>query len=296
MTLISYYSGNIKDSVPRGRTTLERLIKGIQRPKPHIMRQLELLKNERDPEKRTEIKHSLFQFTPAVTIKEGFGRKYANIEAFTGLLPLDFDKLPDEQFARELKQALFDTYPFIVAAWLSSSGKGVRAFVKIPVVKEVGQYVLHYNAIEREMKDLRGFDTAVKNAVLPLFISHDPLILYRDLPETETFADTYIKPRPKPRPYTPTLTGQDKTRHFSQITSAFRKIADNGHPQLRAASAVAGGKVGAGYISHMEAMQHIEGLIRSNPYLSAYGEAKIQIYLRTAQEMVRKGSLSPLYN
>jgi hypothetical protein len=134
--ICSYYTGNIKTTIPRGRVTIERLLHGIRHPKAATLEQLHRLKTASTPEEKTAIKHNLFYFTPAVAIAEGKPRKYDNIESFTGILPIDFDKLQSHEQARELKQALFDTYPFILASWLSSSGKGVRAFVKIPTADQ----------------------------------------------------------------------------------------------------------------------------------------------------------------
>jgi len=292
----SYYTGNIKSTIPRGETTIERLLYGIKKPKPHILAQLNRLKEAKTLEQKTEIKHNLFYFTPAVVIAKGMPRKYDNIQEFSGFLPLDFDiKTEPEEYSKDFKNALFDTYPYIYAAWLSSSGRGVRALVKITTPTCIAEYTLKFNAIELEMKAYKGFDSATKNAVLPLFISHDPEILIRPQEETETYTDSYLPPKPKPKPYIPAVKVPEKKRFFSIISSAFNKIFDNGHPQLRAACAVAGGFVGAGYIGELEALSHIESLIRSNPYLSQFGEAKIQTYLKTAQDMVRKGAQSPLY-
>ena len=291
--ICSYYTGNIKTTIPRGRVTIERLLNGIRSPKPQILAQLERLKTASTPEQKTAIKHNLFYFTPAITIAEGKPRKYDNIEAFSGVLPIDFDKLESEAHARELKQAIFDTYPFILAAWLSSSRKGVRAFVKIPPPPDLATFQAHFRAIKNEMGQIDGFDSAPYNAVLPLFISHDPDMLIRSDPET--FTNTYTPPPPKRKPYIPTFTTPNKTRYLSQITSAFNKIIDNGHPQLRAASAIAGGFVGAGYLTESEVLHHIESLIRSNSYLSQFGEAKIQTYLTTVKQMVAKGQHSPIY-
>lgn len=292
--ICSYYTGNIKTTIPRGRVSIERLLHGIKHPKPATLQQLHRLNQAQTPEEKTAIKHNLFYFTPAVAIAEGKPRKYVNIESFTGILPIDFDKLQTHEQARELKQALFDTYPFILASWLSSSGKGVRAFIKIPTPPDLATFQGHFRAVQQEMGEIIGFDTAPYNAVLPLFISHDPDILIRENPET--FTETYTPPPPKRKPYTPTFTTPNKHRYMSRIASAFNKIIDNGHPQLRAASAIAGGFVGAGYISETEAVHHIENLIRSNPYLSQFGEAKIQTYLTTAKQMILKGQLTPIYD
>jgi len=295
-TLCSYYSGDIKDSIPKGRTTIARVLYGIKNPKPHILHQLELLQAETDAAKRTKLKHGLFQFTPAVTIQDGMGRKYANIESFSGYLPLDFDKLESQEMAEELKFALFESCQYIAASWLSSSKKGVRCLVKIRQVDSVQAFQLHFNAIQNELGDIKGFDTAPKNAVLPLFISHDPDILIRPDEETDTYTKTFTPYRKAPKPFIPNIKSVKSERYLNRITPMIIKINDNGHPQLRAAASVAGGFVGAGYITFDEAISHLENLIRSNAYLSQFGEGKTNSYIKTASEMIKKGANSPIYD
>ena len=141
------------------------------------------------------------------------------------------------------------------------------------------------------MQDYEGFDPAPKNAILPLFYSHDPAILYRE--EPTTFTDTYTPPEPATPEYIPPIT-ENPTRNrswaISNTEKAINKIIDNGHPQLRAVAYAMGGYVSAGYITEHEAIDTLNRLIESNSYLSQ----KPSVYKRTAKEMIRKGQSEPL--
>jgi hypothetical protein len=284
-----YYSANIKDSSPLGFVTLDEFFMAIQNPKPHIretfnkIRQAEL---DGNGTLKAELKAKLYSFTPAVIIESN--RKYENIKSFTGLMPLDFDHL-DPQMAVELKYELKNSFPFIIATWLSASKCGVRALVNIPICSNVEEYKAYFNGIQHlsDIGKIINFDTAPKNAVLPLFLSHDPDILFGDchsIWETKY----HLKQLPKIVQY---KYDANPTKVHQLVKKSIDKITSNGHPQLRAAAFALGGYVGAGYIGQEEASSYICNLIESNAYLSQ----KPEVYKKTADEMISKGSTKPLY-
>lgn len=284
----SVYTGNIKNSKPVKLHRLGHTLKDIKQPDEATKIQIELIRNEKDEDKRARLKWKLKAYTPAIVCHEY--RRYENIVNFSGLLPLDFDKLPSWEYAIEFKQLLFDTYPYIYATWLSASGKGVRALVHIPIVDTPDQFKAHYRAIKRIMEVYIGFDIAPQNAVLPLFQSYDPDMLYRK--EAEIFTKTYNDPIPPARPVVPVQCDDKQTKHVINIvTASINKITDNGHPQLRAASYALGGYIGAGYIDYMDAVSLIYNLIETNGYL----KLKHTVYKQTAQTMLSKGQSQPLY-
>jgi hypothetical protein len=284
-TYFQYYAGNIKETCPLGYISLSTFIQKVHHPKPEIKHLIEQIRQS-GPEEKAILKTQLYFFTPCVIINGK--RNYASINKFTGLLTIDFDKLHDEKYATDFKTALFNKYPFIVSAWKSSSGKGVRALISIPQAKDINDFKAYFKAVEKEFQQYKGFDIAPKNCVLPLFYSYDPEILHRNNPVT--FTDR-IKEIPIVRPiiYNDNLTG--KAEAVERITkSAIDKIFDNGHPQLRAIAYATGGYVAAGYISEHQAIELIHNLIYSNAYLSI----KPEVYKKTAVEMIQKGQNQPL--
>ena len=287
----NYYPGNIKESHPSGVTTLWKMLMAIKKPNQNMAKLLDRIHQARQDGNETEknrLKTQLPAFTPCVLVNGR--RRYQDIVRFTGLMVLDFDKLDTQEYAKEFRDSMIEEYPFIYAGWLSASGLGVRFIVAIPKVNSVDEFKQLYAGIEHyEMQQYIGYDRAPKNCILPLFLSHDPDLVWRTNPSE--WNKKYIKPEPPPvKQYNPIGTGEAK-RVEQIILKAIDKITDNGHPQLRAASYALGGYVGAGYIDEFQALSLIQNLIDHNNYLSQ----KAPVYKQTAKEMIRKGQREPLY-
>jgi len=286
MTIFNYFEANIKNSTPLGTVTLERFLHSIKNPKPPIERILNLIRSTTDITIKAHLKQSLFAFTPCVLVNNS--RKYENIKSFTGLLVLDFDKIEN---AQEFRQYLFDSHSYIIAAWLSSSAKGVRALVKIPICESIDEFKSRFNAIERELNIYEGFDSAPKNCILPLFISQDKNLLYRD--NATTFLDKFSPIVSAIIPYRTYSDGpNEKIKSVCTIiTRRIDSITDAGHLILRSTSYLLGGYVGAGHIGYYDAEALIINLINSHPYLSK----KAPTYIKTAKTMIQQGSQKPTY-
>ena len=289
----SVYRGNIKDASPIGTHRLYDTLKQIKCADPKTIDLIKRIRAETNEDKKAQLKWKLRAYTPS-TVCTGL-RRYDNIKEFSGLMSIDFDKLPDRDYAIGLKEHLFEHYPFIYASWLSSSGLGVRAILRIPIVMTTNEFKALFDGFrEYKVSDneyLEYFDSAPKNAVLPLFQSYDPDLLYRW--ECDVWNRTYIEPEPITRQIAPLagITDQDKRRVIAMVQSSIDKINGNGHPQLRGASFALGGYVGAGYIDQYEAIQLMESLIDANSYLSK----KPKVYKITARQMIRLGQSQPIY-
>lgn len=288
--LFNYYQADIKQVKPIGMVSLYQFFNAIRNPKPNI---LQIFKDIRkaaidgNEEVKSKLKTQLYSFTPAVLVKDR--RAYKSIQAFTGLAPLDFDKLPNREYAEELKQYLFNDRKEIIAAWFSSSGQGVRALIKIPICKDVDEYKDRYAAIEKDFGVLKGFDPAPKNCVLPLFLSHDPQILTRS--DAVTYRDIYRPIACNPIPQYK-ITGYDKSNMLSRwAQKKFEGISNCGHPTVRATSYALGGHIAGGYISYQDAETLLFQLIDQHPYL----KAKAATYKKTVTTMLTQGQSQPLY-
>lgn len=285
-----YYEASIKSVVPLGDITLDRWIQSMKNPKQKFRDIFKAIETAQTKAEKNQLKEHLYYFTPCVKIKKR--RCYAEIDSFTGLLTVDFDNL-EPDYAEEFKTALFNEYKFIICCWLSSSKRGVRALIKIPISKSIDEFKQYFAAIQSELEIYRGFDTAPKNCVLPMFMSYDPDILYRD--DYQTWTRKYIEPV---KPIIKQYIIDDQSDAVSRIIhSSINKITDNGHPQLRAAAFALGGYVGAGYISEDDANSLIEKCIESNAYLNR-GSGSFSMastYKKTAKTMITKGKQSPLY-
>ena len=108
---------------------------------------------------------------PAIT----FGGKFdyrANkglVEA-SGLMTLDFDHVKNLD---ELRDKLSND-PYIYTFFLSPSGRGVKALVRIPVVQDDAQYKDYYYSF---MERYNALDSSGKDISRACFVSHDPNIL-----------------------------------------------------------------------------------------------------------------------
>jgi len=294
----NYYDGDIYNSYVVGEVTLEQFVRAHESPKPQV---LNLLKKTRAAAKKGDLKlknkykAKLYYFTPAVNILKGFERRYTNIVAFTGYAQLDFDKLKSKQEAIDFKKYLFDQYEVIRCAYLSPSKLGVKAIIQIPIVKSVDEYKDYYKGIEDEMEQYDGFDAAPKNAVLPLYISEDPEILYRPLIKTwdikgDRTIDAWVSTYDPNKPLSGTTA--DELKAIALFKEKIDEIVDgDGHPRLRSACLVLGARVGAGYIDMNEAKRLAEYCVTSNSYL----KKGISGYLSTANWAIEQGSSNPRY-
>ena len=290
MTNFSYYSANIKDAKPLGIVSLKEFLRAIREPKPDMKIKFEAIQAadlSGDETEKARIKQSLYSFTPA-TICTG-KRKYDNIKHFTGLLVLDFDKFDTHEDALYFKEIIQMDYNYIMAAWLSASGRGVRALVDIPICRSVEDYKAYFNGIRfgTDMGLVKNFDIAPQNPVLPLFMSFDPDIYYNEY--AKTFTDKYEVQAPPPVDVP--LIDYDKEHDIKgMIEKSLSKITDAGHHILRATAYAVGGHVGAGHISRIDAEALMDWAIDNHSYLCK----KASTYKTTAHTMINQGQLKPL--
>jgi hypothetical protein len=292
MIHFQYYTGGIKSVVPKGIICINRFFDGVKNTKPEMLEMLNKISHASrigDIDTKNYLKTKLIFFTPAIVCNY---RNYEKITNFTGIAPLDFDKLESPEYAIDFKRHLFDEHPEVIACWLSSSKKGVRAFVKIPICNSPNEYREYYDALTQCFGVYEGYDAAPKNAVLPLFLSHDPDLLQRD--DATLWTKKYIPP-PLPPKVKPILIYDDKKTQaiFNNAIKSLNRITHAGHPILRATAYTMGGYVASGYISESEAEEFFNFQIDMHYYLGA-DKMKTNTYKKTAKEMILKGKKEPL--
>jgi hypothetical protein len=320
MISFQWYNGNIKDSKPRGFLTIEQFINSHKKPSEGIKKAFDEIEEAAaagDKKRKSFLKQTkLFYFTPSVIFtkngverENNLGRKYTsfrcydNIESYTGLAQIDIDNLEPEE-AIDLKAYLFENYEEFYCVYLSPSRRGVKGIIQIPIVKSVSEFKEFYKGIEDEMNWIAGFDSAPKNLALPLFISYDEDILYRDNPTTWSkkgvLQSQDLSNLKSEKPKIKYAKGGENTyrsqEYFKKITldifsNKMDGITDSGHPQLRAACLVLGSRSGAGYLTAGEAMLQAEYSIRTNKYL----QKGISGYIKTAEWAINQGYSKPKY-
>ena len=298
--IIQVFTSDVRKVRPIGNITIERLFNGIGKMDIKLKSVYDKIKQaeiDGDIKTKHDLKMKLYYFTPCVLVDPNGKRSYKDIQQFTGLMHLDFDHIDDSE---EFKNYLFERYDFIIAVWISSSGKGIKCLVNIPVIeftdyKEgIKEFKSYFWGLAKIMNQYKGFDPSPQNAVLPLFLSPDENILIAEKFTIWTKKGT--NPNDIQRPtiqykYDYNSDSRYKNWSISNIEKAINKITDNGHPQLRAAAYSMGGYVSAGYISQYEAFEVLESFIKSNYYLSQ----KANVYIKTSQTMIRKGQQTPIY-
>ncbi len=130
--------------------------------KKHILE----LRAETSKSKRDELKKEL----TAVTFGGEFiKRSKKDLKESSGYMILDFDKLEDcHEFKENLK-----INEYIYSAWISPSGDGVKALVKIPKVLDNEQYASYYVAFVDALNE-PSIDKSGKDISRLCFESYDP--------------------------------------------------------------------------------------------------------------------------
>lgn len=284
--------GGIKSNQPYGFVTLREFVESHSKPKQSVVSLIGKIREASaagDTDRKTQLKEQLPFVTPSIIVDEY--RRYANIRRFTGLAQLDFDKIDN---AIELRDHIFNEYKSIVCAYVSPSQTGLKALIRIPIVKTVHEFQEYYLALEEEFGAFDGFDSAPKNAVLPLFYSYDYFLSSRETEEiwTDRIEKTVEEHRARPVPPTPYRHNSNaKDRTIRIFENKIREInsGTGGHPNVRAAALVLGTRVGAGYITYFDAVSLAEREINLNSYLSKGTVG----YIKTAIWGIETGMKTP---
>lgn len=287
--MIQYFLGGIKNTTPNGSVTIGEMFLQIMSPNKeyaYILKQIEEAALHDNDEIKHNLKMKLPYYVPAVQVVK---RRYSDIVQFTGFMPVDFDKLMLDD-AIGLKYELM-RHSFVMAAWLSSSKKGVRALVHVPICKNIDEYKKRFFALKDEFSIYNGFDIMLQCPIQAMYYSNDPDILMNS--EFTTFTKLVEEKLPV------TVENYKDDGAFLKDSEKFiynilykkiDSITNQGHPVLRAAAYTLGGYVGNEYISRSDAVSMIKKLITNNSYLNK----KPSVYMKTAIQMIDAGISSPI--
>lgn len=288
-----YYPANVHIPTPLGRVTFAQFLKANKEPKDEIVSlfsQIEEATKKGDLELKGKLKEKLFYFTPCVET-DGIGRCYSNIRGFTGLMVLDFDKLDN---APAFKQFLFDNLKCVVAAYLSPSKKGCKFIVRIPKCQTIDEFKSYFYGLGFYMEKYEGFDPSTQNCILPLYLSYDPELLYREDAEVWDIKGEKLdefKVFEGEIEVLEDVSEEERARVKKIIKGSMDKIVDTAHYIVRSTALCGGGYVASGYYSQEEMEDMIIDMIEKNEYC----KKNLSGYKKTAKEMIVKGMKSPLY-
>ena len=285
--MIPYFIGGVYNTSVTGYVSIGEMIDQIYASTPEwnqILAKVREASKNKNEKAKAYYKAKLPYYTPAVQLQR---RRYEFIEGFTGLMPVDFDKLREGD-AIELKKQLM-THDYVICAWLSASGKGVRAIVHVPHCYDVFEYKGRFKALAQELSIYNGFDYAPQCPILPLYYSHDSDILIND--NFVTFKKIIHDPPVRYKSNFTQYVNENANRDvINIITNRIKQITTEGHYILRASSYALGGYVASNYITESDAVDLISKLISEHGYLSQ----KRNQYLKTAKEMIIKGQSQAL--
>lgn len=291
MIYFQYYPAYVNSTRPVGIISLEDFVKSIKSPSEKIksiFEQIAQAETAGNMELKSQLKqNNLFYFTPCVLLDGK--RKYDRIYQFNGVAVLDFDHIDN---APAFKEHVFNYFPFIICAFLSPSKKGVKFLVKIPVVSSTDEFKEYFYGLGQLFEMYRGWDGTPQNCVLPLFLSYDENILYRENAATWSKKGKTLNSFKESLLPTVTVdtTDEDKRIILENCQKAFEKIIDNGHPQVIATGVSLGGYVASGYLDKTEAEQFIFSLVQSNNYL----RKGVDGYCKTAKTAIETGMRSQI--
>ncbi len=130
----------------------------------------------------------------------------------SGWAVLDFDHLANPAEFRDY----IAKQDYILAAYISPSGDGVKAWAKIPAVKDKAEYKARYEALLREI-DNEATDPANKNVSRLTFDSWDPDIIIKDPEKVSEFTGLAIEPDRPAAPASAQPTGKTDDKQFNKI-------------------------------------------------------------------------------
>lgn len=236
-----------------------------------IKAKIEELRNCTDEKKAAALKKKL----PCICFSGKFTKRAdKNLTEHSGYVILDFDKLPDPQKKiSELKQ-----FRFVYSAFISPSGNGVKAVVKIPpVIEKHRGYYFGLISIFPEL------DPTSQNESRICFASYDPNIYINKDAEEFTIYVESLKPKKE--------TKKVKT-DYSKINISLNMIRNSvdgsKHETLLKAAKLMGGYIQSGYVDEFEAVRLLEAEIGSMN-IDDFTQAQ-----RTIQDGINYGKVQPI--
>ena len=212
------------------------------------------IRTESDSKKRALIKRKL----PCVLFSGEF--KYRNdksIENHSGLAILDFDHIDNLD---EKKNELFQN-EYIYSVWISPSGDGLKALVRIP--KEIENHRVYYEALVQEFPEI---DTSNKNESRICYESYDPEILKKELASVSIFNKQPVIEKEEEEDSIEELKKETVYTDYSKIEIALRIIRNSKdgekHSKLLNAAHLLGGYIRTGYVEYEEAVRLLTNEIK----------------------------------
>ena len=131
-----------------------------------------IIKKIREQKDKTKI-NELKQTLPAICFSGKFTKRNDNsLSEHSGLICLDFDGYSHQRDLLQMKEKLAKSN-YVYSVFISPSGKGLKALVKIPAIPE--NHKSYFLGLEKHFNS-KHFDKTCKNVSRVCYESYDPLI------------------------------------------------------------------------------------------------------------------------
>lgn len=281
MSKVSLFNDNYK-GVPFKHISiyeaLERITSGQN------IKQIDKLRSIKDKKEASKFKmNELWSVTFAGTFS--YHNKESLIKA-SELAILDFDNVQSPAF---FKQYLFNNYYHILAAWISPSGTGVKAIVRIEKVKNDAEYKEYYYSILKYFENASA-DEATIDICRYAFESYDPDLLKRDWDETSVWKDKIKKPEKKAKQKAISKPKNIDNSRILDVASNMiaQSIDGNKHFTLLKASRLLGGYIEGCRLDEQIAIDCLETAIQ-NINIDSFENAQ-----KAIRSGISYGKLSPI--
>lgn len=240
-----------------------------------IQKQIDAIRAEPNEKVKKELKKQL----PCILFSGEFSeRNDKAILKHSGFVVLDWDKLQN----LEEKKAEICSYPFVYACFISPSGDGLKAVVKIPA--NIKTHRGYYIGLNRLFVDLDA--TSINESRICYMSSDSSLYVNKHAIEFKNFVDV------KKEQQIPVNVLNQKQGESSKIDIALNMIKQSvdgqKHIELLKASRLMGGYISGGLISESIAVQLLETEIQ-NRGVDDFDAAKI-----TIKKGIEHGKVSPI--
>lgn len=267
---------NIYDKDNPTHVDIETVFSLIKTGDRGIKQKIKRLRVEQDELIKQRIKKDIF-----VALFSGeFSARYDNwINKHSGVACLDFDKLLDPYgFKEKLRKD-----PYIYAAFISPSGTGVKALVKIP--PEIENHGAYYLGLLKRHPDA---DPSCSNISRACFLSYDPEIYINN--SSKVFSEKGRVVETKKQIPVPSFTQANSNQRLNIALDMIRMAPDGQkHHQLIRASYLVGGFIAGGLVEEYEAVQSLEMTINQRD-IKDFNNAR-----KAIQDGIKQGKQHPIH-
>ncbi|RIV27036.1 hypothetical protein DYU11_01590 [Fibrisoma montanum] len=235
-------------------------------------------------------------------------RSKANLQAHSGLICIDIDKISPDRFDRLRGQLQADAFTHVL--FISPSGNGLKCVVKIDYqqpadheafFRQIGDYYRDcYDVTATEL------DASGKNVDRLCFLPHDPQCFYNPDSDVMPLADEYTISETHPAPAVvqqsdgsiaacstppaPPTTTTTNYRKLARCADLIRNAPDGTkHHALCKAATLAGGFIASGLVSEADAIRVLEDEVRAKPNVADFEAAR-----RTIRTQIEFGKTKPI--